>query len=238
MQIEAGLLAVLALAVLAFMYRRRRASVRRMRGQVFDACLPLFDSYRVTQDDLSFAVLDGDYRGHEVRLEPVSDDLAVRKVPSLWLLVTVQGRVPFAGSFDLLIRPQNTEFYSPSEDWSDTVRLPAGWPEHARIRTDRPEAMPPLELLARHIGVFADPRAKEMVVTPHGVRLVYQADQANRSYYLVLRQSEFSNLAFSAHMVRNLLDRAVALFDDLVAAGPGLATQAKRLEQGVELASQ
>ena len=220
MRYEALALAALFGAVLWGMYRRRRAAVKAGRAGLFDACLSLFDSYRVTQDDIDFPVLTGRYRGHPVRLEALVDDIALRKLPSLWLLVTLRGPVPFAGVFDLLVRPQNVEFYSPSAGLDTTIGVPPGWPPHAAIRTDRPGDMPPLDLLQGHIGMFDDPRTKELLVTPRGVRIVYQANQAQRAQYLVLRQAEFAEPTLSRDLVRRLLDRAVALYGDLAAGRP------------------
>lgn len=231
-------LALLLVAVLWLLHRRQRARVRRARGAIFDSVLSLFDRYRVTQDDVDFAVLEGRYRGYDVRLEPIVDHVALRKVPSLWLLVTLRAPVPFGGAFDLLARPQNVEFYSPSATLDHAIAPPPGWPEHASLRTDRPEAMPPQEIMANHIGFFADPKAKEMVVTPKGVRLVYQARQAERSQYLVLRQAEFAEVALAPETVRELLDRAVALYQDLAAAplpkGQGTGGTSPSAERSIE----
>jgi len=232
-------LALLLVAVLWLLHRRQRARVRCMRAAVFDAVLTLFERYRVTQDDVDFAVLEGRYRGYEVRLEPIVDHVALRKVPSLWLLVTLRAPVPFAGAFDLLARPQNVEFYSPSSTLEHAIALPAGWPAHASLRTDRPDAMPPQEIMASHIvGFFADPKAKEIVVTPRGVRLVYQARQAERSQYLVLRQAEFAEVALTPETVRELLDRAMALYQDLTAAplakGQGTDGTSPSTERSIE----
>ena len=219
MRYDVLVLALLLVAVLWLLHRRQRARVRRRRGAVFEAVLTLFDRYRVTQDDVDFPVLEGRYRGYEVRLEPIVDHVALRKVPSLWLRVTLRAPVPYGGVFDLLARPQNVEFYSPSAALEHAIALPPGWPTHASLRTDRPDAMPPQAIMARHIGFFADPKAKEMVVAPRGVRLVYQASQADRSHYLVLRQAEFADVALTPDLVCRLLDAAVALYDDLAKAG-------------------
>ena len=52
---------------------------------------------------------------------------------------------------------------------------------------------------------------KELVITPRGVRLVYQAAQAERAEYLVLRQAHFTNNKADPALVRTLLDRAIAI---------------------------
>jgi hypothetical protein len=61
------------------------------------------------------------------------------------------------------------------------------------------------------IAAFDDPRMKELVITPLGVRLVYQAAQGERADYLVLRQARFTQAKVEAGLVQSLLDRAIAV---------------------------
>ena len=218
MNVPALLLALAGAGVLAWLHRRHRRQLKARRARLFDAVLPLLDSYRVTQDDVVHPILDGRYRGYAIRLEPIIDQVAVRKLPSLWLLTTVFGPIPYAGAIDILVRPQNTEFYSPSASFDHPVATPPGWPVHARIRSDDPAAMPPQERLTPHVAMFEDPRVKELLVTPRGVRIVYQLDQAERSLYLVLRQAQFGENPLAALLAQRLLDRAIAVHLDLAGA--------------------
>ena len=216
MRYELVALAIAFAAIVWCTLARDRARIRRARGALFDACRDLFDPCRVVQDAVDIAVLDGCYRGRAFRIEPVIDHVNLRKLPVLWLMVTLREDGSQAGVLDFLVRPQNTEFYSPSAELPVAIAPPPGWPSHAALRTDRPEAMPPVDVVGRHIDFFEDPRAKELLVTPRGLRLVYQANQAKRSHYLVLRQAEFDDLVLDPGLLRNLMDRAIALHDDLV----------------------
>src|SRR5215813_5918240 len=119
----AALCAAFAVA-LWLIYRRDRAKKKAIRGGYFDDCRSLFGECRVEQSGLEFPILEGTYEGQRVRLEPVVDHMAVRKLPSLWLKVTVLGSLPISGTIDFLMRPQNTEFYSPSERLPVTMRIP------------------------------------------------------------------------------------------------------------------
>jgi len=206
-----------ALIALTWLYRRDRERYRRLRGGFFAACLDLFEQYRVVQDDVDFPVLTGRYRGHEVRLEPIVDHLTMRKLPSLWLQVSLIAPVPYQGIFDLLIRPRGTEFYSPSIDLAHEMRLPPGWPSDAALRSDDPARMPPLAVMAQHRYLFEDQRLKEMLVTPKGVRLVYQVQQAERARYAVLRQIEFLDNTLPPGLARRLLEATIAIRASLVA---------------------
>jgi hypothetical protein len=160
-------LAFLFPIVLALMYGRNNKALRAERGRLFDACLALFEQHRLTQDGVSWPVLAGSYDGYEVHVAPLVDDAAFRKVPSLWLLVTVKRKLPIKGAVDLLARAQNTEFYSPADSLPLRLVSPQEWPSQTTIKADKPATELPLSVLDPHVKqFFADPRAKEMLV-PH-----------------------------------------------------------------------
>jgi hypothetical protein len=136
----------------------------------------------------------------------VPDDIAWRKVPSLWLKVTVLTPNPMRGTLGFLVRPRGGEFYSPTAEMRHRLRVPPGWPEDAMLCTDDRSSVP----LHLDMAAFGDPRLKELVITPKGVRLVYQAAQASRAEYLVLRQARYEEMHAGAELVRCLLDQAHA----------------------------
>ncbi len=210
MQAVGIVLAVLFVAALVLMHRRDRHALRTERGKLFDACHALFDCQRITQESVAWPVLAGTYGGFDVHIAPLVDDIVFRKVPSLWLLVTVKRALPIAGAVDMLARAQNTEFYSPADGLPVPVATPHEWPRQMTIKADRPAADLPLAALDPHVrAFFADPRAKEMLVTRQGVRIVYQAQAAERSEYLVLRRAVFRDARLPAALVGSLLDQAV-----------------------------
>ena len=152
-------------AVLVMLYRRDRSLLKAQRAKFFDLCLDLFQAYRVTQDGPDYPLLSGRYRDHEVRLQPLVDNMAWRKVPVLWLKVTVLKPNSYQAILDFLVRPGGVEVYSPSDELHYHLPLPGGWPEQALLCTDDPSSTPPLELITPHMGVFADVYMKELVVT-------------------------------------------------------------------------
>jgi hypothetical protein len=209
---------LLAALVLPWLYRRDARRQRQQRAALFSQCLELFQSYRVTQQGADFPTLEGTYRGHRVRLEAILDTVAWRKIPSLWLRVTLFAPNPPTGVLDFLVRPQGAEFYSPSETLPHRVQVPQGWPQHAILCTDDRAHMPRVELISPHIAVFNDQKMKELLITPNGVRLVWQIWQAERSEYLVLRQAKFSGTAVDTAPVRLLLETAIGISTSLNAA--------------------
>jgi len=210
---EIAALCAVFIPALWIIYRRARARHVAVRAVYFDDCRSLFDDCRITLQDTDFPVLEGRHGGHRFRLEPIVDHMAVRKLPSLWLKVSLLGELPVPGAVDFLARPQNTEFYSPSASLPHSLRIPAHWPQHAMLRTDIEDPSFPLDLLAPHMHIFDDPRAKELLVTARGVRIVYQASQGQRAYYLVLRQPEFGDPRLPARLARQLLDQAIAVYN-------------------------
>jgi len=210
--------ALVAIALLVMLYRRDRARLRSRRAQFFDGCLGLFQTCRVTQEGPAYPQLSGRYCGQEVRLLPVIDDMAWRKVPVLWLKVTVLKGNAYGGVLDLLMRPGGVEVHSPSADLDYHLPLPQGWPEQALLCTDNPSSIPPLELLTPHMAVFADPYMKELVISPRGVRLVRMIWQASRLHYAVFREVRFEETRLDPEIAKSLLDAAIAIAETVSAA--------------------
>lgn len=207
--------ALIGAATLLFLYGYERGHKKRTRSNFFSDCLSLLDSYRVVQEGLSYPILAGRYRGYDIRLEPVIDHMAWRKLPVLWLKATVLTDIPHRGVVDLLIRPHGAENFSPSQDLEHDVKIPAAWPQDAILTSDAPEEMPPLGAITRHLAIFSDDRIKELVVTPKGVRLVARIWQAVRAHYITFREIKFPGETADRELVQRLLDTAIAVAESL-----------------------
>lgn len=59
--------------------------------------------------------------------------------------------------------------------------------------------------------MFADPHAKELLITPKGVRIVWQLAEAERGRYGVFRQVEFGEVRLAPDLLRAILDRLIAI---------------------------
>jgi hypothetical protein len=147
----------------------------------------------------------------------VVDTLAVRRLPALWLLVTVQAPLPLNAKLDLMMRPAGPTTFSNFDLLPVTLERPAGFPEHAVLRTDDAARAPPAEWLAGHLEVFEDLRAKELLITPQGLRLVWLLAEAERARYGVFRQAEFGAVDIAPDLLRDLLDRLLALRASILA---------------------
>lgn len=211
--------AVLALmaALVALIYRNyQRDAKRKMqaRNTVFDDCTDLLQQARKSRDKAHLPVLNGSYAGYQVALSVVEDTLGWRKIPPLWLLVKVEANRPSRGSLDIIVRPSNNEFYSPSWQWDGTLAIPASWPQHAIIKYQQQPV--DVAVLESHVPMlFADARMKELLVMPAMVRLTYMAKQADRGEYLIMRNAVYNDNPVSRIEVENLLKQAIAIRQDL-----------------------
>jgi hypothetical protein len=207
-----------AALILARIYRRDRRRLRERRGALFSQCMHLLEAPQLRQQDLDYPVLTGRYGGYGVHIDAIVDHIAVRKVPSLWLRVSLIAPLPGMPTLDILMRAHNVEFFSPSNELPHRLDLPQGWPKDASVHTDDPDRLPASEILTPHMNFFDKPQAKEMLLTAKGVRLVFQASQADRLHYQVLRQADFENAVLAPEVLQDLLDRLVALHGDVAKA--------------------
>ncbi len=162
------LLVLAALLVLPLIHMRDSARETRRRGAWFGEVLGLFDSYRVTQDGKAWPVLTGRYKGRDIRLEPVLDDMTWRKLPSLWLKATLLSSNPGRGTLGFMVRAQGGEFYSPTGEMAHRLASPAQWPAAGLLCTDDVKTVPLSPGLDAQMVAFTDPRMKELVITPRG----------------------------------------------------------------------
>lgn len=215
------LLALLAIiAAAAYGWRshvRHRLTVGRLRRAMWDHCLALLADARVVQQDIDFPALHGRYKGYRVILEAIADDIGYRKLPQLWLRATIFADLPVPGVMDYLVRPENIEFYSGIWSLPASLPIPPDWPQHALLRTSDSDAMFNPALLTPHMSLFEQPQAKELLVSPAGVRVVYQLAQGERAYYAVFRSLRFANLPVRPEPVSALLERMLAIILDLQA---------------------
>jgi hypothetical protein len=96
------------------------------------------------------------------------------------------------------------------------IPYPDGFPHEAVVKTDNPSAMLPPHVVAPHLELFEGPRAKELLISPNGLRLVWLMAEADKARYGVLRQAAFDDPVLEADLLRELLDRLLALRQDII----------------------
>lgn len=163
-----------------------------------------------------FPRLSGMYKGFPVQIYPLVDTLAVRRLPALWLMVTLQGSLPVKAHFDLMMRPAGATTFSNFDHLPHTVKLHEGFPEHAVVRTDSIDDVLPAALIKPHLEPFFGPRAKELLITQNGLRMVWLLAEADRARYGVFRQAEFGEIQIDSRIVQDILDRLIAIRKDIL----------------------
>jgi hypothetical protein len=182
---------------------------------------------RKGQGASGFARLGGQYRGVEADIQVLPDTLTFRKLPALWALVTLPGPLPVRATIDLMIRPTGVEPFSRFSTLMHQLDRPADFPEDCAIRTDSPLHMPPEDLVRAHLHIFDDPKVKELVISPKGLRIVFLAEEAQRSRYLIYRDAEMGVTPLPATVAQAKLDQLIDLRADIVQADSA-RTQALR----------
>jgi len=180
------------------------------RSHLFDECILLLQEPQQSLDRANLPLLQGRYAGYKLSLSVVEDTLGWRKVPPLWLLIKVEANKPSNGTLDLIVRPSNNEFYSPSWQWDGNLAIPINWPQHAIIKYQNQAV--DIALLEPYIPrLFLDPKMKELLVTPTMIRLTYMIKQAERGEYLIMRNAVYESTPISQDEVETLLVQAVAI---------------------------
>jgi hypothetical protein len=163
------------------------------------------------QGPQAYPRLRGTYRGFPVQVLPVVDTLATRRLPALWMLVTLQDALPVKARFDMMMRPTGATTFSNFDHLTQTLKHPAGFPEQAVIRTDDAELVLPAHIIRPHLALFFGPQAKELLVTENGLRLVWLLAEAERARYGIFRQAEFGEVVIDAKVLREILDTLLAI---------------------------
>lgn len=162
-----------------------------------------------------FARISGRMDGLEVDLQAVPDTLTFRKLPALWLLVTLPGALPLRQRIDLMIRPMGVEPFSAFNDLPHQTALPAGFPADAALRSELPLSVEEGALLRRHLDLFDDPRVKELILSPQGLRITWLAEEADRTRYLLFREAEMGAEPLDPRLLGPLLGRLAAIRADV-----------------------
>lgn len=213
-----SLIALILAGLLVWHALRNSARQRAEHIRLFaEARAVLEDAETRTGDTAGVFLLVGSYNGHAVQVKVLADTLAVRKLPSLWMMVTLPEPLPIASTLDLMMRPAAATSFSNFDHLAYTIETPPRFPDHLVIRSDSPQPALPIDLVWRHVGVLRQPYGKELLISPKGLRFVVLLAEADRARYGVLRQADFGDAAVSADVLRSLLENLIDLRQDITA---------------------
>jgi hypothetical protein len=198
---------------------REAAQGRADRAAYLSPLLPLLADPRMRLEPSGFPRLAGRYVGHTVDFQAVPDALIFRKLPALWLLVTLTEPQPLAGETRIMVRPSGLEPFSTFAQLPTETTPPLGFPPHCVVRTTAPAHLPPIHVIATLVPLLEDPALKEIVLSPTGLRLVRLAEEAPKAAYLLFRESDLGRTPVSAAAVLPMLETLIELARELARAG-------------------
>ena len=211
------LFCVAGVAAIAALARKDLRNVLQQRGTLLDAAAGLLENPSVTVGGDGYPQLVGTCGdGHQVSLEVVPDSLVPRRLPQLWLKLTLlKPEAAPRPSIGVLARPVGTEFYSRVLGLPDTIAPPfaADFPLLMRGRGATEAAIQRTSGLFRTL--FADPELKEIVITPRGAGTVRRIAEGDRGAHVLYRQMRFPVTQVSPEFVRNALAELHLLNDAL-----------------------
>lgn len=215
-----GLIVLVMAGVLALLALRLRSEARQRsdaRAGFFDRIAPRMKNLRRAVQPTGFARISGLIAGVETDLQAAPDTLTFRKLPALWLLVTQPGALPIGQRLHLMARPRGIEPFSVFDTLPHQTVLPKGFPHDATLRSETPLSPAEAALLTRHRAIFDDPRVKELVISPKGLRICWLADEAERGRYLLFREAEMGRTPLSPEALAPLLLALQRLRADILA---------------------
>lgn len=212
--------AAFAVTVLWLAWKTAVASAHRKasRAAYFNAVLPLFDRVTTRIEPTGFPRLTAHIGPHAFDLQAVQDSLTFRKLPALWVMLTLPTPLPVKATLDIMARPSGQEPFSHFARLPQSLPALDALPEGASLRSEDAANIPPEALLAPHFGIFADPKIKELVISPKGLRLVILADEADRGRFLIFREAELGQCPLSPARLTPLIDTLLALHQTLIEA--------------------
>ena len=186
------LLAAGSIAAVTYVAMRDHRAAKAARRGLLDGCAPALDGAQLLHAADGFPRLAGRHHGRDVRVDLICDTMTIRRLPQLWMSTTLIDANAGLPGFAILVRPSGTEFYQLTSRFAHVSRRRRGFPDEVIVRGDAERRAPcSMSCARRSPRILADPRVKEVAVTPRGLRIIRQAGEGKRGEHLLLRQSVF-----------------------------------------------
>ena len=185
-------------------------------ARYFDDVKSLFDGGETRPQPSSFPRMSGRKDDLTFDLQASPDSLTFRKLPALWVMVTLPHPLPIKATLDLMARPSGLEPFSRFNSLAQSLPPMPGLPAHVAVRCDDAAHVPPASLISHHAQIFDDPSVKELVISPKGLRIVILAEEAARGRFLIFRDAEMGLIPLPPARIKPLLDRLQTLRQDLI----------------------
>ncbi|MBS0251944.1 MAG: hypothetical protein JSR78_12865 [Proteobacteria bacterium] len=198
-----ALIGLVVITVVAIREHRRIIAARR---PLLDGCAAALSEPKITYGGDGFPTLEGFHGGRYLRAELFPDTMTIRRLPQLWLKLTLIEPRPRLPEFSLLVRPSGYEFYSLTAAHAVVLQPPADIAAEILVKGSSHTSQNSLDRSAPALRrIFSDPRMKEAAVTARGIRLVWQAAEGARGEHLIFRQCRFDSANVDLQTFRSLL---------------------------------
>jgi hypothetical protein len=213
------LLALPILGAAGYALCRRALTASAERAGMLRPCAGLLAEPVEGRDPTGFGTLSGRFAGLPVVIRLIPEAMAFRRLPQLWLSVSVHHPTGVRGTIDVLRRVVGAEFYAPADGLPARYDVPDAWPGETLVRGS-PGAEPLLARASESVAsILAEPRVKEVLLTPRGVRIVGQLCQGERGAYLLLRENRFPLTQVDPEQLEPLLAQATDLAQRFIREG-------------------
>jgi hypothetical protein len=209
---------VVAIALMIWMQMRDTRRVKQRRRDAVVHVQEVLTDAEVTQDSIGYPTVRGRYGGHEAKVELIVDTLTIRRLPRLWLAVTLKRPTRITTPVDIVLAPMSTDIVSPGARFPYEHPRPRAWPEHLRVATPQPGPLPGLEDVDALRALLEEPETKSVVIAPRGVRIVTELARGDVGAYRVTRRPDFQ-VELEAWRLRRVLDDALAVAEGLDRTG-------------------
>jgi hypothetical protein len=170
------------------------------------------DTPKISHGGDGFPSLRGNSNGFDVHADLVPDTMVVRRLPQLWLSVTLLAPNRGLPGLGVLVRHAGNEFYSLTTEFNHRLEWQIGFPKEVLIRGERPEAQDLLNELRQPLAkLLSDPQVKEVAITAKGLRIVRQAAEGRRGDHLLMRQATFDTAGIPLGELQSVLAELHAL---------------------------
>lgn len=209
--------------LLALHTKRDGAARAAQRLAYFKHCTRLLDVPQIGRGTAGFPRLGGNFGGIAADVQVMPDSLTLRKLPALWIMATLLCPLPVRATLNIMVRPMGIEPFSKFSSLEHQITPPPGFPPDCACRTDMPEGVLPEAALRPFAAVFADPRVKEVVLTPKGLRITFLAEEAHRGRYLIFRDAEMGKTPLAPARLAHVLGQLSGLRKHIITASSAMA---------------
>ena len=213
LQFLTGLFACIVLGALLWRQAMRKRKLNEAAAEVLFADLAnlLQEMQRAPGESAGSWKAVGRYKGELFQFTTVVDTLATRKLPILWLLVTLPKLQPLLATFDLMMRPASPTTFSKFDFYPATIITPIDFPPDAVLRTDNEFIAAPLDAMRDALSLFRRPDGKELLLSPKGLRIVVRIAEADKARYGVFREGRFDGALIKAGLAAEIMNTLLQL---------------------------